>query len=127
MEYPFVNNRPVNLDLRTIRMPIIAILSILHRISGIILFLGMPVLLWMLGKSINSEADFKSLQSLLDIVFFKLIFIGILAALAYHIIAGVKHLIMDLGYGETMQGAKTASIIVILLSLMAFILLGIQV
>ena len=88
-----MNKRPVNLDLTTIRLPLTAILSIMHRISGIIIFFGMPILLWMFGKSLASEAEFMELQSLLDNMFYKFIFLGILAALSYHIIAGIKHLL----------------------------------
>ena len=126
MEDLIVNNRPVNLDLRTIRMPVTAILSILHRISGVILFFGMPILLWMFGKSLSSANEFQYLQNLLENVFVKLMFLSILAALSYHIIAGVKHLMMDRGIGETKQGAKISSIIVILISLVVFTLLGTQ-
>ena len=121
-----MNKRPLNLDLTTIRLPLTAILSIMHRISGIIIFFGMPILLWMFGKSLASEAEFMELQSLLDNMFYKFIFLGILAALSYHIIAGIKHLFMDRGYGESEQGAKIAGRLVILFSLIAFILLGMQ-
>jgi succinate dehydrogenase / fumarate reductase cytochrome b subunit len=122
-----VNNRPVNLDLRTIRMPLTAILSIIHRISGVIIFLGMPILLWMFGKSLNSEYDFLYLMSKLDNIFIKLIFIGILAALVYHIIAGVKHLFMDIGIGESEQGAKIATRLVLIISLISLAILGAQI
>lgn len=121
-----MNNRPVNIDFRTIRMPMTAILSILHRISGVLLFLGMPILLWMFGRSLGSTADFQDLQLLLDNILFKLIFFGILAALIYHIIAGTKHLLMDLGIGETEQGSKIASRMVLVVSLISIIILGVK-
>ena len=107
-------------------MPLTAITSIIHRISGVILFFGMPILLWMFGKSLSSPADFNDLLSLLDNVLYKLIFLGILAALFYHIIAGVKHLFMDRGIGESEQGGKIASRLVIAISLIGIILLGTQ-
>jgi len=103
-----------------------AILSILHRISGVLLFLGMPILLWMFGKSLSSMADFQDLLALFDNILFKLIFFGILAALVYHIIAGTKHLMMDLGFGETKQGSKIASRLVLVVSLISIIMLGVQ-
>ncbi len=121
-----MNNRPVNLDLRTIRMPISATLSILHRITGVILFIGMPILLWMFGKSLGSPAEFQELVTLLDNVIFKLIFLGILAALGYHIIAGIKHLMMDKGIGETLDGAKISSRLIILGTVLLIIFLGAQ-
>ena len=121
-----MNKRPVNLDLTTIRLPLSAILSILHRISGVIIFLGMPILLWMFGQSLSSEADFLYLQDLLDNIFYKLVFLGILAALSYHIIAGIKHLFMDKGIGESEASAKIAGRLVIFFTVIAFIFLGSQ-
>ena len=107
-------------------MPLTAITSIIHRISGVILFFGMPILLWMFGKSLSSAADFEYLLSLLDNILFKLIFLGIIAALIYHVFAGIKHLFMDRGVGETEQGGKIASRLVIVVSLIGIILLGTQ-
>ena len=121
-----MNKRPVNLDLTTIRLPLSAILSILHRISGVIIFLGMPILLWMFGQSLSSEADFLDLQKMLDNTFYKLVFLGILAALSYHIIAGIKHLFMDKGIGESKASAKIAARLVIFFTVIAFIFLGSQ-
>ena len=122
-----MNNRPVNLDLRTIRMPISATLSILHRITGVILFFGMPILLWMFGKSLGSVAEFQELVSLMDNLLFKLMFLGILFALGYHIIAGIKHLVMDRGIGETLEGAKISSRLIIVANVLLIIFLGAQI
>lgn len=122
-----VDNRPVNLDFRTIRMPLKAILSILHRITGILIFLGMPVLLWMFGKSLSSATEFQQLQLMLDQLWFRLLFIAILAAFAYHIIAGIKHLFMDHGIGDTEGSAKIATWLLLIFSLIAFGLLGTQI
>ena len=107
-------------------MPVMALVSITHRISGIIIFLGMPILLWMLGKSLSSASEFEALQTMLENKFYKLVFLGILAALIYHIIAGIKHLIMDLGWGETETGAKFGALLVIALNVIAIIYLGMQ-
>ncbi|MCP4412657.1 MAG: succinate dehydrogenase, cytochrome b556 subunit [Gammaproteobacteria bacterium] len=119
-----VNNRPVNLDLRTIRMPATAILSILHRITGVIIFLGMPILLWMLGKSLGSAAEFHDLLTLLDNIFLKIIFLGTITALGYHVIAGIKHLFMDRGIGETLEGSKVAGRLVMVATLILLIIIG---
>jgi len=105
-------------------MPVTAILSILHRISGVIIFLGMPILLWMFGKSLASAAEFQSLLSLLDNIFLKIIFLGIITALGYHVIAGIKHLFMDRGIGETLEGAKVAGRLVMIATLILVIFMG---
>lgn len=95
--------RPVNLDLSTFRFPITAIASILHRITGVVLFFGSFILLALLGLSLDSEAGFADTLSLLDNGFVAFIVWGVLAALAYHFVAGLKHLFMDMGYGETLE------------------------
>ena len=97
------SDRPVNLDLMTLRFPITAIASILHRVSGVILFLGSFILMALLSMSLSNEAGFADALALLDHSFGAFIVWGVLAALAYHFVAGVKHLFMDMGYGETLE------------------------
>ena len=97
------SDRPVNLDLTTVHFPITAIASILHRIFGVILFFGSFILMALLGMSLDNEAGFADALALLDNGFVAFIVWGVLAALAYHFVAGVKHLFMDMGYGETLE------------------------
>ena len=95
--------RPVNLDLTSMRFPITAIASILHRISGVVLFFGSFIVLAWLGLSLESEAGFTDAIRLLDYGLFAFVLWCVLAALAYHFTAGVKHLLMDMGFGETLE------------------------
>lgn len=120
-----MNNRPVNLDLLSIRMPVTAISSITHRITGILLFLGSPLLLWMLDKSLASPEGFAQVQSLLAKPWFALLYYGILASLLYHIIAGVRHLLMDWGIGETKAGGEAGAKLVLLLTAVVLVALGV--
>lgn len=99
-------NRPVNLDIGTIRLPITAYVSILHRVSGVVLVGGIILLLWMLDISLRSEEEFNSIGTTLDQPLMKLILWAILAALAYHLVMGLRHLIMDFGIGESLRGGK---------------------
>jgi succinate dehydrogenase / fumarate reductase cytochrome b subunit len=92
--------RPVNLDIGTIRLPITSYVSILHRVSGVILFFALAIFLWMLEGSLASEQSFNELGAMLANPICQVIIWGSLAALAYHAIAGVRHLIMDFGVGE---------------------------
>jgi succinate dehydrogenase / fumarate reductase cytochrome b subunit len=92
--------RPVNLDLGTIKLPITSYVSILHRASGVIMFFAVAVLLWLLEASLASEASFNALGNLLANPICQVIIWGSLAALAYHAVAGIRHLIMDFGLGE---------------------------
>ncbi len=121
------NKRPVNLDLFTIKQPLPAIASILHRVSGIIVFVGIALLMYVLDKTLASEEGFAAVQECLDGTFVKLLLWGTLAALAYHLVAGCKHLLMDMGIGETLQGARTGATLVLIVSAVLIILLGVLV
>ena len=84
------SERPVNLDLTTFRFPITAIASILHRVAGVILFFGSFILMALLGMS-RKRAGFADTLALLENGFVSFIVWGA-GALAYHFVAGVKHL-----------------------------------
>ncbi|PQJ90120.1 succinate dehydrogenase cytochrome b556 subunit [Aliivibrio sifiae] len=119
-------SRPVNLDLQTIRFPLTAIASILHRVSGVITFVSVGILLWLLNLSLSSPIGFAQAADYIDGFFVTFIMWGILTALAYHIVVGVRHLLMDMGYFEELksgtQSAKVAFAITAVLSLLAGVL-----
>ncbi|WP_263261979.1 succinate dehydrogenase, cytochrome b556 subunit [Pseudomonas entomophila] len=119
------SQRPVNLDLRTIKLPVTAYTSILHRISGVILFVGIAIALYALGKSLGSEEGFGEVKAYLTSPLAKLVMWGLLSALLYHLVAGVRHLIMDTGVGETLEGGKLGSKIVIVVSVVLIVLAGV--
>ena len=119
------SQRPVNLDLRTIKLPVTAYTSILHRISGVILFVGIAILLFGLDKSLTSEEGFVQVKECLASPLAKLIVWGLLSALLYHLVAGVRHLIMDMGVGESLEGGKLGSKIVIAVSAVIIVLVGV--
>jgi succinate dehydrogenase / fumarate reductase cytochrome b subunit len=121
------SQRPVNLDLRTIKLPVTAYTSILHRISGVILFLGLVVLLYGLDMSLASEESFEELKACLTSPLAKLVIWGLLSALLYHLVAGIRHLFMDAGVGETLEGGKTGSKIVIAVAVVLIVLAGVWV
>lgn len=108
--------RPVNLDLKSMKYPVTALTSILHRMSGILLFLCLFVMLYALGKSLSSEDGFNEIKGVLLSPLGKLIVWVLYSALIYHLVAGVRHLIMDAGIGETLEGGKRGSVIVIVVS-----------
>jgi succinate dehydrogenase / fumarate reductase cytochrome b subunit len=107
--------RPVNLDLTTIKMHPAANASILHRISGVIMVFAIGILLLTLSTSLSSAEGFATIQGYLDGFFFKFIIFGCLSALTFHILAGVRHLFMDLGHFEELDsGNMTAKLILVL-------------
>jgi succinate dehydrogenase / fumarate reductase cytochrome b subunit len=101
--------RPVNLDLSTIKFPITAIVSITHRITGVVLLGGILVLLWMLDASLTSEESFNELRELMANPLAKVVLWGVLAALSYHLVMGIRHMFMDLGIGESLKGGQTGA------------------
>mgnify|MGYP003532314826 CR=1 FL=1 len=121
------SQRPVNLDIRTIKLPITAYTSILHRVSGVILFVGVAIMLLALDASLSSEEGFAEVKAYLNSPLAKLIVWGLLSALLYHLVAGIRHLIMDAGHGETLEGGKLGSKIVIAVSVVLILLAGVWV
>ena len=95
------DTRPVNLDITTFKFPLPAITSILHRISGVALFIATAILLYLLQLSLSSEQGFSEAVAIMDGTLMKIVLWAITTGLFYHLIAGVKHLLMDLGWGET--------------------------
>jgi succinate dehydrogenase / fumarate reductase cytochrome b subunit len=106
------SNRPINLSLDQViavnsKSPI-AMASILHRISGIVLFLLVPVMLCILQTSLSSPEGFESVFKNGFLRFVAWIFV---AATAYHFVMGVKHLFADMGMNEEFKSGKTAAIV----------------
>jgi succinate dehydrogenase / fumarate reductase, cytochrome b subunit len=96
-------------DLARFAWPIAAIASILHRVSGAALFVGIAFALYALDLSLASEAGFTELQGMMASKFGMFITWGLLAALAYHFVAGIKHLLLDLDIGDTLEGGRFAA------------------
>ena len=118
------DKRPVNLDIGTIDLPLAAIASILHRISGAVVFVGIGLLLWLLDTSLSSREGFEALRSA---PLLKLLLWGVLAALAYHVVAGVKHLLLDFGIGDTRAAGPVGAKLVFAVSVVLILLLGVWV
>ena len=119
------HQRPINLELGSLKFPPMAIVSILHRISGIGLFLLLPLMLYFLKLSLASAASFEHLQMLITTcVWYKLVILAFTSAFMYHLLAGIRHLLMDMGFGETLVAARRSSFVVIGLSVIGSIIFG---
>jgi succinate dehydrogenase / fumarate reductase cytochrome b subunit len=103
------DNRPKNLNLLTIRLPINAIVSILHRVSGIVLFLMLPFILLTFKVSLTSEESYLILLNVLDHWLIKLVLISIAWAFLHHFFAGLRHLAQDVHWMHDLQQARTSS------------------
>ena len=119
------NKRPKNLNLLTIRFPIPAIISILHRISGIFLFLLFPFLLYLFGLSLSSEPDFNKVQSFLTTPVVKFLIWLFLVPLFYHLVAGIRHLLMDVHIGEELESGRRGAKLTLLISIIIIVLSGV--
>jgi len=119
------SKRPVNLDLGKFHFPLPAITSILHRVSGIIIFVGVAFMLYGLQLSLSGEEGFSQVSELLNSFFAKLIIWGIMSALLYHLVAGIKHLLMDMGVAEELESGRVAAKITIAVSVVLIVLAGV--
>jgi|TARA_Y100000589_G_scaffold298296_1_gene306734 succinate dehydrogenase / fumarate reductase cytochrome b subunit len=118
------DKRPVNLDLSTIKFPVTAIASITHRVTGVAIFLALPILLWMLDRSLASPESFADLKELMTSPLVKLVVWAILAVLLYHLVAGIRHLVMDAGVGESLEGGRRGAKLVFIISVVLILLVG---
>jgi succinate dehydrogenase / fumarate reductase cytochrome b subunit len=117
--------RPVNLELTSLTYPPMAIASILHRISGIVLFLLLPLMLYLLNMSLHSAESFAQTQALINTLSYKLIIWSFCVALIYHLLAGIRHIVMDFGFGEQLSAGRYSATGVIILATILAIILGI--
>ncbi len=120
------SNRPVNLSMGQVlavnlRSPV-AIASILHRLSGVIVFLLVPVLLWILDKSLSSPEGFDYIKNVVfGNIVVRLVVWVFLAGLIFHLVNGIKHLFADMGVAEELQSGRIAATLSLILSAVGII------
>lgn len=107
--------------------PITALASITHRMFGVVLFVGVAFGLYGLELSLSSEEGFATLKSMIKSPFGMFVTWGLLAALAFHFVAGLKHLLMDAGIGETLEGSRLAAQLTFLFSVVLMVLAAVWV
>ena len=118
IERPLVKPRPVYLNLPRIRLPLPGIVSILHRVSGAVLFLfAIPLLLAAVGASLASAESFAALKSLFAHPLAKLVLLGFAWAYLHHFCAGIRYLVLDLHVGVEKDQARTSAAVVVGVSL----------
>ncbi|MDO9403352.1 MAG: succinate dehydrogenase, cytochrome b556 subunit [Polaromonas sp.] len=119
-------------DLTTYRLPAPGIVSILHRISGVIMFVLMPFIIWMFDTSISSEISFEKFKGAfnggmlyLPGFIWKLVALALIWAYLHHFIAGLRHLWMDVSHDAVSKGfGKTSAVAVLALSIGLTLILG---
>lgn len=118
-------DRPVYLNLWRIRLPLPGIISILHRVSGVVIFLSLPILLYLLTHSLRSPDSFKQLLNMISSPMMKIVLWIVVSAFSLHFFAGIRHIIMDTGVGESLRGGRALAAIVAIASAVAIILTGV--
>ena len=119
-------------DLPTYRLPAAGIVSILHRVSGAIMFLLMPFIIWMFDTSITSEISFGRFKAAFNVgmlglpgMIWKLVALALIWAYLHHSIAGLRHLWSDTHHSAvTKEFGKTSAIVTLVLSVLLTVVLG---
>jgi succinate dehydrogenase / fumarate reductase cytochrome b subunit len=119
------DQRPVNLDISTLELPLPARVSILHRISGAAIFFGVAILLWMLGTSLSSPEGFAQVQECMSSFVAKAIVWLVCVGIIYHTAAGIRHLVMDVGIGESFEAGVVSARLVFASAIFLSILAGV--
>lgn len=101
--------RPKHLNLLQIRLPLPAFVSILHRVSGAVLFLFIGLFLWLLDTSLASPESFATIRKFAGIWYVKLVLLGFLWAYLHHLFAGIRHLALDMHIGAELASARASS------------------
>ncbi|MBU3735633.1 MAG: succinate dehydrogenase, cytochrome b556 subunit [Methylobacterium sp.] len=105
--------RPRNLNLLSIRLPVNALVSILHRVTGFILYLLVPLLLWLMQRSLQDPQGYAQVAVLVTHPLAKLLWVGLAWAFAHHFFAGIRHLAMDVHWGGELKKARFSSKLVL--------------
>lgn len=120
-------------DLPSYRLPAAGWVSILHRISGVLMFLLMPFIIWMFDTSLTSEYSFARFTSVfnqgagfLPGVIVKLVALALIWAYLHHFIAGVRHIYMDLTHSVTKEFGKSSAVATLVLSVALTLVLALK-
>ena len=116
--------RPKFLNLFAIRLPLAGYASIFHRVSGIGLFLMLPLLIWLLDKSLSTPEGYAQFKAVFDCVLVKLVLVGLLWAFLHHFCMGIRILLLDIHVGIDKESAHKSSIAVMAVSLTLTAILG---
>ena len=118
-------------DLTTYRLPPAGWVSILHRASGVIMFLLMPFIIWMFDVSVSSEISFSKFKAAFNSglgfvpgAFIKLVALALIWAYLHHFIAGLRHLYMDVNHAVSKEFGKSSALVTLTLSIALTLVLG---
>ncbi len=114
-------------------LPVPAVVSILHRVSGLVMFLLLPFVVWMLDTSVTSEVSYARFTALFSAGagavpgwFFKLVALALIWAFLHHFVAGVRHVYMDATHSVGLKFGRSSAIATLVISLLLTVVLGVK-
>jgi succinate dehydrogenase / fumarate reductase cytochrome b subunit len=124
--------RPIHRNIRigqiaSYRLPASGLVSILHRISGALLFVLMPFVLWLFDRSLTSVMTFETMKSAASNWFVKLVILAIIWAYLHHFAAGVRHLFLDLHLGVEKDSGRQTAVTVLVVSLVLWLAFALKI
>ena len=127
VDRPVMKPRPVYLNLFAIRMPLPAVVSILHRASGALLFLiGIPLLLRTVQRALASPEAWAQMRVALDAPFAKIAAVVLAWAFIHHLLAGIRHLLMDAHVGVELAGARRSAALAMVLAILLTLAIAVR-
>jgi succinate dehydrogenase / fumarate reductase, cytochrome b subunit len=105
--------RPVHLNLAKIRLPVGGVMSIIHRLTGVSMFLSIPLFIYLLDRSLISEQGYAEALRLLHTPLGKLMLFALMWSLMHHLLAGIRYLLIDVDLGVDKPTARTTALLVI--------------
>ena len=105
-------------DLMCYRLPLAGLVSILHRISGAVMFLLLPFVLWMFDTSLRSQQGWGAIAGVLSAWPLKIIVLGLFWALAHHLCAGIRHVLMEVRHALSKQQGRRYAAVTLTVSLL---------
>lgn len=116
--------KPKFLNLLQIHLPVTGVASIAHRVSGVVLVISIPFLIYWFDRSLHSADDFQALQQFLGQLWVKLLGTVAIWALAHHILSGIRFLLLDLDVGGGLRTARGSAWVVNIGAVVLLVLIG---
>lgn len=127
LDRPVTKPRPVYLNLFAIRMPLPAVVSILHRVSGALLFLiGIPLLLCVVQRALASPDAWAQARAALDAPLARVVAIVLAWAFVHHLFAGIRHLLMDAHVGVELPAARQSAAVTMVLAIVVTLAIAVR-
>ena len=126
MSSTVAKTRPKHLNLLVIRLPVAGIVSIMHRVSGAVLFLMLPLLLWLFQSSLQSSESFARFHAVVSNPLMKLFLLALLWGYLHHLLAGIRPLFLDLHIGAELETARASSIVALVSAIVLTLVVGVR-